>query len=113
LGSPEIALATEAAWCAADQGKYFEYQLILYENYGAAYNQANLTDLAGQVGLDRDAFAQCLSNGTHRADVENARRAAVNRGVSSTPTFFINGRKVEGNRPFEFFQQAIEQELAQ
>lgn len=99
--------------CAADQGKYFEYQHALYaEAFGAAYNRTILTDLAGRIELNRDVFTQCLSDGTHRDTVESARRAAVNRGVSSTPTFFINNQKVEGNRPFEFFQQAIEQQLS-
>ena len=111
LGRPEIALATEAAWCAADQNKYFEYQRALYENYGAAYNPDLLNNLAAGVGLDQAAFAQCLSNRTHRTDVENARQAAVRQGVDSTPTFFINNRRVEGNQPYGTFQSILNQEL--
>ena len=98
--------------CAADQGKFFEFERVLYENFGATYNRTNLADLAAGIGLDRDAFAQCLSDGTHRSELENARRAAANQGVNSTPTFFVNGRRVEGNQPFEAFQSIIEQELA-
>lgn len=113
LGRPETALAAEAAWCAQDQGQFFEYEHALFENQGTMpYNQGTLTDLAASIGLDRDAFAQCLSSRTHQADVENARRAAVNQGVSSTPTFFINGRRVEGNQPYDVFQRIIEQEIA-
>lgn len=112
LGRPEIALASEAALCAADQGKFFEYERAIYENAGVAFNRNNLADLAAGIGLDRDAFSQCLSDGTHRAELENARRAAANQGVNSTPTFFVNGRRVEGNQPFEAFQSIIEQELA-
>ena len=112
LGRPEMALATEAAWCAQDQGKFFEYQHILYENQGLiAYDQASLTDLAAESGLDVADFSQCLSSGEHRADVEEARRAATNRGVNSTPTFFINNQRVTGNQPFDTFQRIIEQEL--
>jgi protein-disulfide isomerase len=107
-----MALATEAAWCAADQDKFFEYEHALYENQGTAWNQSNLNDLAGEVGLNRETFTQCLSAGRHRADVENARQAAINQGISSTPTFFINNRRVEGNQPYETFKQIIEQELA-
>ncbi|MCK6627636.1 MAG: DsbA family protein [Anaerolineae bacterium] len=112
LGSPEMALAAEAAWCAADQNKFFEYQHALYENQGTGWNQTNLADLAGRTGLDQNAMAQCLSSGTHRADVENARRAAFNRGVNSTPTFFVNNQRIQGNVPYEEFQRVIEQELA-
>lgn len=112
LGRPETALAAEAAWCAGDQKKFFEYEHALYEKQGTAWGQGNLVELAATIGLDRDSFQQCLSNGTHRSDVENARRAAANRGVNSTPTFFINNQRVEGNQPIEVFRQIIDQELA-
>lgn len=112
LGRPEMALATEAAWCAQDQGNFFDYQHALFENQGQiAYDQASLTDLAASVGLDTNAFTQCLSSRTHQADVENARQAAFNRGVNSTPTFFINNQRVTGNQPYEIFQRLIDQEL--
>lgn len=113
LGRPEMALAAEAAWCAQDQGEFFAYQHALYENQGAMpITQDALISLAASLDLDSDAFAECLSSRTHRADVENARRAAINRGVNSTPTFFINDRRVEGNQPYSAFQGIIERELA-
>lgn len=107
-----MALATEAAWCAQDQGRFFEYQHALYENQGLiAYDQASLTDLAVETGLDVAEFSQCLSSRRHQADVEEARRAAANRGVTSTPTFFINNQRVTGNQPYDTFRRIIEQEL--
>ncbi len=112
LGNPEIAFATEAAWCMADQDKFFEYQYTLFENQGMVINQQSLANLAENVGGDKTAFAECLSNRTHQDAVENARRAGLNRGISSTPTFFINGQMVRGNQPYEDFQQMIEQFLA-
>lgn len=106
--------ATEAAWCAQDQGKYFEYQHILFENQGLIpYDVASLVDLATEVGLDVPAFNQCLTGGTHRADLENARQAAINtRGINSTPTFYINETRIEGNVPYEQFKQVIDREIA-
>lgn len=113
LGSPEMALATEAAWCAQDQGSYFDYKHALFANQGTmAMNQNTLTDLATSLGLDRNTFSACLANHTHQLDVENARRAATNRGVNVTPTFFINNQRVEGNQSYEYFQAIINQELA-
>jgi len=107
-----MGLAAEAAWCAHDQGKFFEYEHALFENQGQmAYTQAGLTDLALATGLDENSFAQCLSSREHQADVENARRAAVNRGIASTPIFLINQQRLEGNQPYEIFKQVIEQEL--
>ena len=107
-----MALATEAAWCAADQNRFFEYQRVLYENFGTAFNPAILTTLAVDIGLSQDQFSQCLSNRSHRTDVENARRSAASQGINSTPTFFINNQRVEGNQPYEVFQNLINQELA-
>ena len=113
LGRPETALAAEAAWCAADQDHFFEYQRTAFENFGMAFNQSNLTSLGEQIeGIDLNAFSSCLSSRTHQVDVETARRTAAQRGVSATPTFFINDQKIEGNQPFEVMQQIIEQELA-
>jgi len=112
LGRPEMALATEAAWCAQDQGKFFEYQHALYENQGKiAYDQASLINLATEIGLDVADFSQCLSSRQHRADVENARQTAANRGVNSTPIFFVNNQRVTGNQPYDVFKKIIEQEL--
>jgi protein-disulfide isomerase len=113
LGRPEIGLATEAAWCAADQNRYFDYQYALFENQGVNFNRTNLIDLAGSLGLDQDRLSQCLADRTHRTDVENARQAAVRQGINSTPTFFINNQLVEGNQPYEIFQGIIDQELTQ
>lgn len=112
LGKPDKALATEAAWCAADQNEFFEYQRGLYDNFGLTYNPGNLTALAAELGLNQTDFSQCLSSRSHRADVENARRSAASQGINSTPTFLINNRRVEGNQPYEVFQNIIEQELA-
>lgn len=109
---PETALATEAAWCATDQDKFFDYQRVLFDNFGSPITQANLTALAKNVDLDQSAFATCLSSRTHQLDVTKAMQAAARRGVNATPTFFINGVRFEGNQPYENFQQAIEQALA-
>jgi len=113
LGRPEMALATEAAWCAQDQGKFFEYQHALFENQGQIdYSQSSLVDLAVRVGIDQNSFAGCLSSGQHRTDVANARQAALRQEVNSTPTFFINNRRLVGNQPYPEFQQIIDQALA-
>jgi protein-disulfide isomerase len=111
LGRPEFALATEAAWCAADQDGFFPYQHALFENFGVTPASEMLVDLAVSVGLEEEIFAQCLSSRTHRADVEQARRMAARRAVNSTPTFFINDRRVEGNQPYNILQSIIDQEL--
>ncbi|RME74412.1 MAG: hypothetical protein D6784_09980 [Chloroflexi bacterium] len=112
LGNPAMGLATEAALCAHDQGKFFEYEHLLYEKQGQIdYSPQSLVSLAGEVGLKQDTFSQCLRDRKYQDYLENARRAASNRGVKATPTFFINNRRVEGNQPYEVFKSLIEQEL--
>lgn len=128
LGRPETALASEASWCAADQGteQFFDYQHTIFDNFGVPYNQSSLTTLAEDVeSIDQAAFTDCLSGRDHQNDVEIARQMAARQGISSTPTFFIgpsagdeatffrSAQKVEGNQPFETMQSIIEQTLAQ
>lgn len=112
LGNPAVAFAAEAALCAREQGRFFDYHHALFQNQGMSFNTANLVNLAAEMGFDRDDFAACLSSNRYRTTIEEARRAAVNRGINSTPTFFINDQRVEGNQPFSVMQNVIEQELA-
>jgi protein-disulfide isomerase len=109
---PATALASEAAWCAADQGQFFPYQRKLYENFGMPLDQASLVAAAAGLALDQAAFSTCLSSRTHQLDVEKARQEAIRQGINATPTFFINKQRLEGNLPYEQFQAVINQELA-
>ncbi|HMQ55506.1 MAG TPA: DsbA family protein [Anaerolineae bacterium] len=112
LGNPLIGRATEAALCANDQGKFFEYQRTLFQKQGQIqYSPEELTQVASEVGLDTEALNQCLSNGTYRDRVEQGRLTAVQRGVNSTPTFFVNNQRIEGNVPYDQFVTVINQEL--
>ena len=106
----------EASFCAADQNKFWEYHDILFANQGTndpnKYSERRLQAYAEAVGLDMDAFNQCLSDNRQLEEVQRIRDEAESRGVTSTPTFFINGKLVLGAQPLEFFQQEIEAALA-
>jgi len=60
------------------------------------------------LGLNEDAFGQCLDSGKYTDIVQQEKQMAQQLGVQSTPTFVINGRPVVGAQPFESFQQVIE-----
>lgn len=110
---PETKILTEAAMCAGDQDKFFEYGQKLFENQDSlGLTPSYLADLAEGMGLNRNTFSECLANGTHASLVDEATRAALNRGVTSTPTFFVNNQRVSGNVSFEEFKGIFEQELA-
>jgi protein-disulfide isomerase len=108
---PAARVAAEAARCANDQGKFWEYHDLLFANQGKFAVDA-LKGYAQQLSLDGGQFAACLSSGKHKEavqrDVEDGRRAAV----QGTPTFFINGRAVVGAQPIESFRAVIDDELA-
>ena len=112
----ESLRAAEAAYAAADQGKYWEYRDLLFRNQKGVnkggFSDENLLRMAGELGLDQAAFSASLSSGAHRAEVELELQEAEAAGVNSVPTVFINGRLVEGAQPFAIYQKIIEEELA-
>jgi len=113
---PESNWAAEAAECAAEQGKFWEYHDKLFnsqagENQGA-FNKDNLKKFAEEIGLDAAAFNDCLDSGRYAQLIQDDSNAASALGVRSTPTFVINGQALLGAQPFEVFKQAIEKELA-
>ena len=89
-----------AALCANDQGKFWEYSALLYQNQGR-FDAASLALYAQQAGLDGQAFASCVNSGKHKGNATASTNAAIDAGVSGTPTFFINGKPLEGALPFQ------------
>ncbi|GGN05742.1 thiol:disulfide interchange protein [Thermus composti] len=117
-GQANVIRAGEAAACAADQGRYYEYHEILFR---AASGWANLSgevldrylvDLAGQLGLDTQAFQTCLASGKHREGVLADQKLASDLGLTGTPTFFIAGEKHTGFLPYEEWQALLDKALA-
>ncbi len=108
---PEALPAAEAADCAGEQGKYWEYHDALFKQSQGLGQQAYLA-YAKELGLNIDQFQQCLKEHRYRDEVEADARYAAQLGVRSTPTFFINGIPVVGAQPFSVFKQIIDKELA-
>lgn len=112
---PESILAAEAAQCASDQGKFWEYHDKLFEKQGAEnsgdFSRERLKRFAGELVLDQKTFDQCLDSGRHEQLVMDETEAGREAGVNSTPYFFINGETVKGAKPFEEFQRIIDQKL--
>jgi len=108
---PEAGPAAEAAECARDQNKYFEFHDLLFSDQ-SNLGQATYEKYAGQLGLDMTKFKDCLTTGKYKAEISSDYEFASNLGVSSTPTFFINGIPLVGAQPYEVFKQLIDRELA-
>jgi protein-disulfide isomerase len=107
---PQAHKAAEAAHCAADQGKFWEYHDLLFENQDSIPT-ANFADHAKTLGLEVAGFQACLDSQKYKAKVERNYADGVNAGVSGTPAFFINGRLVSGAQPLEAFKVVIDEEL--
>lgn len=113
---PESILAARAAWCAQQRGKFWDYFALLYqhqdgENTGT-FNTARLERWAGDAGMDRGAFGECLAGPQSVAGLEAGRREAERSGVTGTPTFFVNGKKAIGALTFAQMSALIEKALA-
>ncbi len=103
--------AAEAAEAAREQGKYWEYIAILFQNQ-TALEVPKLKEYATQVGLDRPKFDAALDSNKFAEKVRRDLKDGMKVGVNSTPTVFINGRRVK-DRSRESLKAAIETALKQ
>jgi protein-disulfide isomerase len=108
---PNARPAAEAAACANEQGKFWEYHDRLFASQ-ARLGAADLKQHAAELGLDAATFNACVDARKFQQDVEADMDAAQALGVSGTPHFFINGRALSGAQPFENFKAIIDEELA-
>jgi len=103
--------AAEAAACAEEQGKLWEYHKTLFANQGAL-DIADLKTHAKTLGLDAAKFDACLDGGKMKEKVDADMVAARAVGVNGTPAFFINGIMLSGAQPYEKFKEIIDSELS-
>jgi protein-disulfide isomerase/rhodanese-related sulfurtransferase/uncharacterized membrane protein len=102
--------AAEASECAAEQGKFWQAFDKFYENQNDLTVPA-LEHYAGELGLDKARFDQCLSSGAMAARVAEDVADARALGVDRTPMFFVDDRTIVGARDYSEFAQILDQEL--
>ena len=111
----ESVWAAEATECAGEQGRFWDYHDILFDNWAGtnigAYNYNNLVGFARILELDSEQFATCMNERRYVDRVRSDTEFAENNGVTSTPTVFVNGERVRGV-DFAPFRDAIEAALA-
>jgi len=103
--------AAEAAHCADEQGKFWEMHDRLFSK-GGPLSDADIYRFATQAGIDRDKFGQCLTSGKYKEAWKVSQDEGNRVGVSSTPSFFINGRMIVGALGYDAFSKIIDEELA-
>lgn len=96
----------EGAVCAGQQGKFWEYHDTAFEQQ-ASLNMQWPEEAAKTLNLDTEAFKTCISSPTTMNKVKKSENSALAAGVRSTPTFFVNGVKIEGHNLAEALNRAI------
>jgi protein-disulfide isomerase len=109
---PQALQAAEAARCAKEQGKFWEYHDKLYV-HSPKLSTEELNISAKEVGINVPAFEQCMASQKYREAVQKDSNEASRLGIAGTPIFFINGREISGAQPLEAFSGIIDEELAQ
>lgn len=104
--------AAIAARCAKDQGKYWDMYEELFNNQ-KSLSDADFKKYAGNIKLDVKKYEDCVSKPQkHIEAIEANLRSGEKLGVTGTPAFFINGRRLSGALPYEEFKKVIDSELA-
>lgn len=106
---PQSQAAAQALDCAGQVGGaegFWAYHAALYAEGGS---EARPETLAAQASLDAERFAACLSSPGGQVDAD--RRAGDSLRVTGTPTTFVNGKRLAGALPFDYFKAAIDEAL--
>jgi cyclophilin family peptidyl-prolyl cis-trans isomerase len=95
--------------CAAEQGRYFAYEHAVFTAIGAG--TFDLDTSAQEIDLNMAQFTACKEEGRYVDAALDASTVAFERGITATPTFFVNGEHVVGNDPGKI-RQLIEEALS-
>jgi protein-disulfide isomerase len=103
-------IAAEAALAARDQGKYWEMHDLLLKR-SPKLDRGSLIRYAAELGLDVAKFTASLDMKKHKDEIDRDLKLALSLGLYNTPTFFINGRKIIGEVPYDYLKKAVEEEM--
>ena len=125
-GKTESQDAAQAAYCAADQNKFWDMHDSLFANNRdvedqGSFSSTRLVAMAENIGLDMTEFQDCYDSGKYTQQVEQDFEDAIAAGVQGTPTFIvtysINGETqtflIEGAQPYAVFEQKLDEILAE
>ena len=110
-------LAATVAEAAGKQGKFWEMHDLIFQNQSDWSEEKNAAILfakyAQDIGLDLARFQTDIASDEIKTKIENDYKSGVKAGVNSTPSFFLNGKKMDNPRNYDEFKNAIEQTLGQ
>ena len=117
LNGPDSVLAAEAAYCAQDQGKYWQYHDELYKNWGGErtgwITRESLDKFATTVSVDLEKFDKCLDDHKYLERVNQMYEFGKEIGIDATPSFLVFSNekiiKITGNQPLEVFLKSLDE----
>ncbi|MBN2306868.1 DsbA family protein [Candidatus Peregrinibacteria bacterium] len=112
---PDAGPAGNAAECIREQGgddMYYDYHDILFNNQ-SELSKEKLKEYAADFSIDQNEFASCMDSNKYAEEMKADFDDGNSYGVRGTPAFFINGNLIAGAQPYENFEAAIEQALAE
>jgi len=117
LNGPDSFLAAQAAYCAQDQEKYWQYHDELYKNWGGErtgwITRDSLEKFANTVNLDLDEFNKCLDEKKYEQKVTTLHEFGKEIGIDATPSFLVLNDekiiKIRGNQPLEVFLKTFDE----
>ena len=108
-------ISSRAGFAANKQGKYWEMYNMLYENqkeWATSTDAENIfIGYGGKIGIDKNKFKTDLNSDEAKKFVDEALSSATALGINSTPSFFINGSKIDNPNSFDDFKKLIDNEL--
>jgi protein-disulfide isomerase len=102
--------AAEASLAARDQGKFREMHLLLLDR-SPKLDRASLIGCAKELKLDIARFTKDLDTMRHEKEIDRDLKLGESLDLYNTPTIFINGVKLLGDRPLEAYREVIDREL--
>jgi len=114
IGADSVS-AAHTAHCASEQGKFWEYHDILYNNWNGENNgwasNENLLRFANEINLDVNKLKECNNDFRYKSIIESSNDDATLLGISGTPAFFIISnndiQKITGAQPYEVFERVF------
>lgn len=103
-------IAAEASLAAREQGKYWEMHDILITR-SPKLSRSDLIAYAEELKLDVKKFTKSIDTEKFKQEINRDIELAQSMDLYNTPTFYINGRQVVGERPFDYFKKIIDEEL--
>jgi protein-disulfide isomerase len=114
--NPTSEVATQAAWCAGEQGKFWDFHRLLYSRQAEWYRLSNplnrLLEWAQDLRLDTAALKSCVQSGRMKQLIEADKDYGRSLQVHSTPTLFINEQRIVGAQSEADLVRTIRRELA-